>query len=190
MQLTQIGRGISFGSPYRRGLALATSALAGVLLCGCSTEADDGLNDTSQPPSASSALQTSNPPAAPPPTQRQPPTGATADVTITFNHAPQVTNVLSDVGRLDAGDRAQLRVSAHDMDGDKLTYDWTTECKGNFDRPTSPSPVFTLDVLPTADSCTLVVTVTDDHGGENQGILTLTAAAPPAIVIVDPSQDS
>jgi len=187
MQLTQIGRGISFGSPYRRGLALATSALAGVLLCGCSTEADDGLNDTSQPPSASSALQTSNPPAAPQPTQPQAPKGTSADVTITFNHAPQVTNVLSDVGRLDAGDRAQLRVSAHDVDGDKLTYAWKTECKGSFNHPSSPTPTFTLDELPIPSSCDLVVTVTDDHGGETQGILTLAAAPPPPVVVADPS---
>jgi hypothetical protein len=111
-------------------------------------------------------------------------------VTITFNHAPQVTNVLSYVGRLDAGEHTQLRVIVHDPDGDKLTYTWKTECKGSFDCPESPTPVFTLDVLPTAGSCSLVVTVTDDHGGENQGILTLAAAPPPAIVVAEPSQES
>jgi hypothetical protein len=138
---------------------------------------------------ASSAMQTSTPPPSPP-TQPQPPKGASAEVTITFNHAPQVTNVLSDVGRLDAGARAQLRVIAHDQDGDKLTYAWTTECKGSFDRPSSPTPVFTLDVLPTAGSCSLVVTVTDDHGSETQGILTLAAAPAPPVVVVDPPRDS
>jgi hypothetical protein len=190
MELTQVVAEVTRCSLYRRGLVLASSALASVLTLGCSTEPGDGLNDTSPPPTASSALQTSSPTSSLQPTQPQPATGASADVTITFNHAPQVTNVLSDVGRLDAGDRAQLQVIAHDPDGDKLTYAWTTECKGNFDRPASPTPVFTLDVLPTAGSCSLVVTVTDDHGGENQGILTLSAAPPPAIVVAGPSHDS
>jgi hypothetical protein len=142
------------------------------------------LNDPNQPPSASSALQTSTPPISPPPTQPQPSKGASADVTIIFNHAPQITNVLSDVGRLDAGDHAQLRAIAHDVDGDSLAYAWTTECKGSFDRPSSPTPVFTLGVLPATGSCGLIVTVTDEHGGENQGILTLAAAPPPVIVVV------
>ena len=186
MALTSGSAHVTCGSLSWRGLVLATSALAGVLLLGCSTEPEDGLNDTSQPPSASSALQTSNPPAAPQPTQPQAPKGTSADVTITFNHAPQVTNVLSDVGRLDTGDRAQLRVSAHDVDGDKLTYAWKTECKGSFNHPSSPTPTFTLDELPIPSSCDLVVTVTDDHGGETQGILTLAAAPPPPVVVVNP----
>ena len=169
---------------------LACGALASVFLLGCSTEPGNDLNDPNQSPSSSSALQTSTPPISPPPTQPQPPKGASADVTIIFNHAPQVTNVLSDVGRLDAGDGAQLRVIAHDADGDRLTYAWTTECKGSFDRPSSPTPVFTLDVLPSAGSCSLVVTVTDNHGGENQGILILAAAPPPPVVVVDPTQGS
>jgi len=135
-------------------------------------------------------MQTSSPLAAPQPTPPQASQGASADVTITFNHAPQVTNVLSDVGRLDAGDHAQLRVIAHDLDGDRLTYAWKTECKGSFDHPSSPTPTFNLDALPIAGSCSLVVTVTDDHGGENQGILTLAAAPPPAIVVADPAQES
>ena len=190
MQLTQTSIEIACGSPCRRGLVLATSALASVILFGCSTEPDDGFNNTSQPPTASSALQTSNPPAAPRPTQPQGSNGASADVTITFNHAPQVTNVLSDVGRLDAGARAQLRVSAHDADGDKLTYAWKTECKGIFNHSSSSTPTFTLDELPIPGSCDLVVTVTDDHGGETQGILTLAAAPPPPVVVADPSEDS
>jgi len=186
MQLTKVGSEVTRCSLSRRGLVLACSALASVLLLGCSTEPGDGLNDTSPPPSVSSAMQTTTPP----PTQPQPPKGGSADVTITFNHAPQVTNVLSDLGRLDAGERAQLQVIAHDVDGDKLTYAWTSECKGRFDRPASPTPVFTLDLLPAAGSCSLVVTVTDDHGGENQGILTLAAAPPPPVVVADPPQDS
>jgi len=90
---------------------------------------------------------------------------------------------------LDAGERAQLRVIAHDVDGNKLTYAWKTECKGSFKPPYSPTPVFTLDDLPFPDSCDLVVTVTDDHGGEAQGILTLAAAPPPPVVVADPAQD-
>jgi len=185
MQLTHRVTEKCSASPYLRGLLLASSALAGLVLLGCSTESGDGLNDPSQPLNASSALQTSTPSPAPQPTEPQNTKGAGAEVLITFNHSPKVTNILSDVGRLNAGDRAQLQVIASDVDGDKLTYTWKSECTGRFDHPSSPTPTFTLDVLPTVGSCGLVVTVTDDHGGEGKGTLTLAAAPPPGIVVAD-----
>jgi hypothetical protein len=175
------------GSLYRRGLVLASSALASVLLLGCSSEPDDGLDDTSQSLSAAPALQTSSPTSY---GQSQAPKKGSADVTITFNHAPRVTNMLSDLGRLDIGDRAQLGVVADDLDGDRLTYAWETKCEGTFDYPASPSPTFTLAAIPPSGSCDLVVRVADGRGGENHGTLTLAAAAPPQVVVADPSSGS
>jgi hypothetical protein len=168
-------------------LLLAASALAGLPLMGCSTEPDDGLNDTSQPPTAAFALQTSNPtPSTPYPTSPQAPKGGTADVTITFNHAPRVTNMSSDLGRLDVGDLAHLRVVAEDQDGDPLSYAWGTKCQGTFDHPFSPAPTFVLAAIPSSGACDLVVSATDGRGGQNHGTLTLAAAAPPPIVVADP----
>jgi len=191
MRLTQLNVLVTSNPRHRRALALAASTLGSVLLLGCSTEPDDALSDTSQPQASASALHTSSAatpspqvaPAAPPKGGQ----GGTAEVAITFNHAPSVTNVLSDLGRLDAGDQTQLRVIAFDSDGDRLTYAWNTECTGSFNHPSSPTPVFTLDALPAVGSCDLVITVRDEHGGQNRGILTLTAAPPPAVVVQDPA---
>jgi hypothetical protein len=148
------------------------------------------LNDTSQPQTSASALRTSSPTSSSPQAaQAQPkgPKSGWAEVTIVFNQAPLITNILSDLGRLDAGDRTQLRLIAHDPDGDSLTYAWITECDGSFDHPPSPNPVFTLDAPSPAGSCGLVVTVADGHGGEGKGILTLSTAPSPTVVVGDPS---
>jgi hypothetical protein len=170
---------------------LTKTLLAILPLLGCSSEPDDGLNDTSQSPSAASALQTSSPPAPSLQTsQPQAPKAGSADVTITFNHAPRVTNMLSDLGRLDVGDQAQLGVVAEDSDGDRLTYAWETKCEGTFNHPASPSPTFTLAAIPPVGSCDLLVHVADGRGGENHGTLTLAAAAPPPVVVADPSSGS
>jgi hypothetical protein len=187
MRLTQKIDVVDSASHYPWTLLLAASALAGLPLMGCSTEPDDGLNDTSQPLTAASALQTSNPtPSTPQPTSPQAPKGGTADVTITFNHAPRVTNMLSDLGRLDVGDLAHLRVVADDQDGDPLFYAWETKCQGTFDHPFSPAPTFVLAAIQPSGVCDLVVSVTDGRGGQNSGTLTLAAAAPPPIVVADP----
>ena len=194
MHLTELHLGVSSDSFNRRALAHTTSILAGVLLLGCSAEPGDALSETSQPQTSASALHTSSPTTLSPQAPQVPsapsvrgPEGGTADVTITFNHAPVVTNVLSDLGRLDMGDHAQLRAIAADPDGDSLAFAWDTKCQGSFDHPASPTTAFTLDALPTSGSCDLVVTVSDGHGGKNHGTLTLAAAPPPAVVVADPS---
>lgn len=191
MHLTQRAEVVSSAPHFSWTLLLAASALAGLPLLGCSTGSDDGLNDTSQPPSAASALQTSNPTPLPlRPTQPEAPKGGTADVTITFNHAPRVTNMLSDLGRLDVGDRANLRVVADDQDGDPLSYTWETKCEGVYDHPALDFTTFTLAAIPPSGSCDLVVRVTDGRGGENHGTLTLSASAPPPVVVADTNSGS
>ena len=191
MRLTQFVCEITSGPLLQRALVLVAGALASLAILGCSVEPDDGLNDSSQAPGAASALQTSNPTPAPPQaTQPQAAKGGTADVTITFNHAPRVTNMLSDLGRLGVGDQANLRVVADDQDGNPLSYTWETKCEGVFDHPESASTTFTLAAIPPSGSCNLVVRVTDGRGGENHGTLTLAAAPPPPVVVADPNSGS
>lgn len=167
------------------------AGLASLLLLGCSAEPGDALSDTSPSGTIASALHTSNQISPSTPSSQSPdPKGGSAEVSISFNHAPRVSNMLSDLGRLDVGDQAQLRVVADDPDGDFLAYEWATECKGTFDHPNSATPTFALVAIPPSGSCDLVVRVTDGRGGENHGTLTLGAGAPPPIVVADPSSDS
>jgi hypothetical protein len=194
MQLTNSMIVVATSSRDSRAFELAAGALASVLLLGCSAEPDDALNDNGTSQTSASALRTSGPtsasPQVPHTTPPQGPKAGSAEVVVVFNHAPQVINILSDVGRLNAGDHAQLRAIARDPDGDKLTYAWKTECNGNFDHPLSPTPDFTLDTVPATGSCDLVVTVSDGHGGEGRGILTISTAPPPPVVVADPPQAS
>ena len=194
MHLTCPYQKVSSDSFSRRALARTTSILVGMLLLGCSAESGEALSDTGQSQTSASALHTSSPTSLSPqatqvlsaPSVRGP-KGGTADVTITFNHAPVVTNVLSDHGRLDTDDHAQLRAIAADPDGDSLAFAWDTRCQGSFDNPASPTTDFNLGALPTSGFCDLVVTVSDGHGGVNHGTLTLTAGPPPTVVVADPS---
>jgi hypothetical protein len=191
MQLTQVPTVNSPGNLCRPAFALAAGTCASMLLLACSAEPGDALSDTSPSGTTFSALHTANQTSASSPAAQSPdPKAGSAEVSITFNHAPRVSNMLSDLGRLDVGDQAKLRAVADDPDGDFLAYEWATKCRGTFDHPNSATPTFVLVAIPPSGSCDLVVRVTDGRGGENHGTLTLGAGAPPPIVVADPSSDS
>lgn len=98
-----------------------------------------------------------------------------ADVTVTFNQWPVVSQVTAAPARLVPGQATALAATASDGDGDLLTYAWTSSCLGGFSDASSPAPTFTLSGVPGAipPACTLTATVSDGHGGHTTGDLTV-----------------
>ena len=106
-------------------------------------------------------------------------TGSAA-IGIAFNNWPVVSNVSATPTRINVTESTVLSITATDPDGDVLAYSWnaTGDCLGNFDNPTSVTPVFTLATLPSSGTCTLAVTADDGHGGHTNGSITITTGAP------------
>ena len=97
-----------------------------------------------------------------------------AQVNVSFNNWPVVTNLVAAPGYLALGSPTSLTVTASDADGDALTYVWTSSCtRGVFSNPTASATSFTLPVGATDTSCALDVAVNDGRGGSTTGQTTL-----------------
>ncbi len=88
-----------------------------------------------------------------------------AEVEVVINNWPLVAALTIDPGYLFPGQSNQLAVTASDLDGDPLSYQWS--CKeGTFDDATKTNPQFTassdLKINTTVD---ISVTVDDGRGG-------------------------
>jgi hypothetical protein len=100
-------------------------------------------------------------------------------VDVVINRAPRIASMLSSAGRVDGDVPVTLVTTASDPDGDKLAFLWTSTCPGTFDRTDAAEATFTTPALPeeTAD-CAFNVVVSDGHGGDARGTLTLSAVRP------------
>ncbi|OJH36916.1 Kelch repeat-containing protein [Cystobacter ferrugineus] len=112
-----------------------------------------------------------------------------AEVKVSLNTAPTVVSLTSSQSSLDVGQQTALSVSATDVDGDDLSYQWSATCVGSFTGASSSSATFTPSALPTTacNNCQVSVTVTDGRGGQNTGSLAVCVSkdaarhAPPMI---------
>jgi hypothetical protein len=106
-----------------------------------------------------------------------------ADVEVTFNDWPVVTNLLAEPGIIAFGLPTALTVTASDGDGDALSYAWTSTCaSGSFSSAATPATNFTLPADATDTGCDFVVAVSDGRGGSTTGRTTLPVGNPNTIV--------
>jgi len=105
-----------------------------------------------------------------------------AEVEVTFNNWPVVTNLSADPGSIALGSPIALAVTASDADGDALSYAWTSTCtSGSFASPTAAATIFTLPAGATNTTCDVVVAVSDGRGGSTTGQTTLPVGKPVTI---------
>ena len=101
-----------------------------------------------------------------------------AKVEVVFNNAPKVDAMTSSAGRVSSGAAVTLKVAASDVDGDALTFAWTSNCPGAFDRSDMDAVTFTCGTLSSGMVCAFAVVVSDGHGGAGKGSLVLSSVAP------------
>jgi hypothetical protein len=101
-----------------------------------------------------------------------------AKVSVTINHSPVLQQITSDVGRVADGVPVALVAKARDLDGDTLTYTWSTACPGVFSRTTGAHVAFTPSGLATDQTCEFDVLVADSRGGAAHGALSLSSTRP------------
>lgn len=105
-----------------------------------------------------------------------------ADVNVTFNTWPVVTDLVAAPGYLVLGSPTSLTVTASDADGDALSYAWTSSCTSAvFSSATAATTSVSLPTGATDTSCDLTVTVSDGKGGVTTGDTTLPVGKPVAI---------
>ncbi|KFE62767.1 High-affinity leucine-specific transport system, periplasmic binding protein LivK [Hyalangium minutum] len=110
-------------------------------------------------------------------------TGA-AEVDISVNNWPRVTNVSADFTVVEVGESTTLTAMASDQDGDALTYRWSASCEGTWSQETSNPATFTPTMTSggnTCEPCSLTVTANDGREGTATGTLTLCVGPRPAV---------
>jgi hypothetical protein len=116
-----------------------------------------------------------------------------ADVNVTFNTWPVVTDLLASPGYVVLGSPNALTVKASDADNDALSYVWSSSCLSAVYSSTTASTSVSLPTTATDKSCDFIVTVSDGRGGSTTGQTTLLVGKPVAIgapVIVDSVQSA
>jgi hypothetical protein len=114
-----------------------------------------------------------------------------ADVNVTFNTWPVVTDLIASPGYIVLGSPNALTVKASDGDNDALSYVWSSSCVSAVYSSTTASTTVSLPITATDKSCDFIVTVSDGRGGSTTGQTTLLVGKPVAIgapVIVDSVQ--
>jgi hypothetical protein len=105
-----------------------------------------------------------------------------ADVNVTFNTWPVVTDLVAAPGYIVPGSPTAITVTASDADGDALSYAWTSSCASAvFTSTTAATTSVALPTGATDTSCDLTVTVGDGKGGSTTGQTTLPLGKPVAI---------
>ncbi|HEX8819037.1 MAG TPA: kelch repeat-containing protein, partial [Archangium sp.] len=124
-------------------------------------------------------------------------TGA-ARIDVSLNTWPQVTRITASPSRVKPGESTTVVVSASDLDGDTLAYQWSASgCSGSWTEEHSASARFTPEAVPAGGSCAcrLGVTVADGRGGQGKGALSIcvgeppSASFPPELVVVSRSPE-
>ena len=114
-----------------------------------------------------------------------------ADVNVSFNTWPVVTDLIAAPGYIVLAAPTSLTVTASDSDGDALSYLWTSSCANAVFSAAAAATSVTLPVGTTDASCDLIVTVSDGRGGSTTGQTTLPVGKPAAVqapIIVDSVQ--
>ena len=105
-----------------------------------------------------------------------------ADVNVTFNNWPVVTDLIAAPGYLVLGSPTSLSVTASDADGDALSYAWTSSCASAvFSSTTAAVTSVTLPAGAIDSSCEFTVAVSDGKGGSTTGQTTLPVGKPVTI---------
>jgi hypothetical protein len=106
---------------------------------------------------------------------------STAQVTVNAypNTSPTLTaGPSASATTINEQETVNLSVTASDADGDPLTYAWSQTSpaspRGNFNSPSSATPIWTAPDVTASGTYTLQVTVTDDHGGSVSGTVNIT----------------
>lgn len=124
--------------------------------------------------------------------------GATASVSITlvetnpatetlgaaqvagFNILPTIDSLTASSETISVGETSTLTVVASDVDGDALTYTWSTSA-GSFSSTTAAITTWTAPS--TAGAYAISITVDDGRGGEAAASITITVEEEPAVDI-------
>lgn len=93
------------------------------------------------------------------------------NLSATINHWPDIDKIASANAQVLPNGTLGLTVTASDLDGDPLTYKWSSDCGGTFDSAKVTNPTFTAPGA--LGACTLSVLVEDGKGGANTGKLTV-----------------
>ena len=98
-----------------------------------------------------------------------------ASLSISFNFWPTVSKVSSTRNHLDAGQSTSVSVTASDVNGDSLSYQWDSSCPGTWTNSSSRNASFVPSSVPagSCNNCLLTVTVQDGRGGHTTGSLAL-----------------
>ncbi|WP_338050578.1 Kelch repeat-containing protein [Pyxidicoccus caerfyrddinensis] len=99
-----------------------------------------------------------------------------AQLLISFNSSPAVASISATPTQLAVGQTVAVSVSASDLDGDSLLYNWSATCEGSWIQDaSSPSASFTPSSLPAGacNNCVLTVSVSDARGGQTTGTVAL-----------------
>ena len=95
------------------------------------------------------------------------------------NAAPVIDSISSNASSVAPGAVAGLSATAHDPDGDPITYRWSASC-GAFDTPTSAAASWTAPGAGPA-TCELTLTVSDDWGASSSASVTIVVPGPRAV---------
>ncbi|PTL84158.1 branched-chain amino acid ABC transporter substrate-binding protein [Vitiosangium sp. GDMCC 1.1324] len=114
--------------------------------------------------------------------------GGGASVGALFNTWPQVTRVTASPSFLAAGETTTVAATASDLDGDSLSYQWSSpSCFGTWTDQGSRVATFTPSEFgippPSPDGCSvcpLQVVVTDGRGGQTTGTLRMCVGNKPS----------
>ncbi len=106
-----------------------------------------------------------------------------ANVTVTVDTWPVVSNVTATPSLINVGQTATLAIVASDADSNPLSYAWTASCTGTFDNASAAAPHFTLGSLPAGGTCTLTVVVSDGLGGFDTGAITINTGAAVSVIV-------
>jgi hypothetical protein len=110
-----------------------------------------------------------------------------------LNTWPEVDGLVATPAVVNVGQTTRLQLAVHDNDNDKLSFQWTTDCRGTFDNANAQVPSFTLMGLASPNVagdriCTFECAISDGRGGTNTatfGIHTGTLATPNVAPVID-----